>query len=328
MRLLGLLLLVFLCSCSGGDQVTRRRGDVSEIGRRISPLAYAWYARGVYHEGQGEMERAAYAYSAAINHDEKSGASWAALGRVLCKIELPSATEVFSKGLRKAERTAPIYLERSRCQLERAVNSSQGDKKPRSKGLHNLCVDAERALDLEPENPAVTRHLVDCFVHTGNLEKATRYERAASLYFGEPFITETEPGIFEVDLALRQGDLRLARSLALDLVRPGELAARAALWGKNELARDQAELVLAASPHDADALVTLVYLGDFPAELGVPQELSAAGVLLFAAVLRRSVSESAARTFISEYASVLAESTDPLVVSSRGRSKESSRNAF
>jgi len=320
MKLLWFLVLLALCSCSGSEQVTRRNGDVTELGRKISPLAYAWYARGVYHEGQGETEHAAFAFQAALNHDEKSGATWAALGRVLCKSQQQSAMEVFSKGLRKAERIAPIYLERSRCQLENILTRrTKGTKRTRSKSEHPVCVDAKRALKLEPENVAMSRHMVECLSQMGELERAARYERAAALYLGQPMVVDPEPVLFDVDRALHQGDLSSARSYALDLIRPGELAVRAALWGKSELARDQAELVLAASPHDADALVTLIYLGDYPEEIGVSQELSAAGILLFTAVLRRIVSESAARTFVAQHAAELAESTDPLVIASRRR---------
>ena len=55
----------------------RRRGDLEQAGRKVSPLAYAWYARGIHHEKLGELKRAARDYTAALKLDEKSGAAWA-----------------------------------------------------------------------------------------------------------------------------------------------------------------------------------------------------------------------------------------------------------
>src|SRR5690606_18249531 len=54
-RLLSLCLL--LCStavgCASRGDVVRRRGDVQRESRAISPVAYAWYVRGLYHERAG-----------------------------------------------------------------------------------------------------------------------------------------------------------------------------------------------------------------------------------------------------------------------------------
>src|SRR5690606_7700080 len=135
-------------------------GSATEVGRKVSSLAYAWYARGVYHEGQGDWERAALAFEVAIHHDEKSGAAWASLGRVLCNSEPQRATEVFSRGLRKAQRIAPIYLEKNRCKLqhERSRGASN-TRRSRSKSHQHVCVDAERAFSIEPDNVSVSRFL-------------------------------------------------------------------------------------------------------------------------------------------------------------------------
>lgn len=272
----------------------------------MSPLAYAWYGRGAHHEREGDFSSAARDYLAAIDHDPESGSAWAALGRVLCQTRDPEAHKIFERGLKAAERKAPLYVARGSCRLLQA----QGDKQR----ILAACADFSQAFRLEPHAPLHSAHYSDCMRQAGKFLEAERQERAARLFFGPSGGTSPEPTQGDVDRALLAGDLEKAQDLALELMSPGALAARAVLLGQSRLAREQAELVLSASPGDVDASAALLALGiDLPYSTDNLNGLSAPGLVLLFKVLKRDANSEIAHQFLNQYRQELLSAQDPLV---------------
>lgn len=297
---------VLLLSCATGGEVARRRGDALEHGRRIDPLAYAWYVRGAHHERRGEFSQAAHDYRAALSHDRASGRAWAALGRVLCQTNTKEAERTFERGLRKADRLAPIYTEMGRCRLSQAGATGRP--------LHQACENLAKAMSLEPHSRKVSQEYATCLRRAGRVQEAARQERAQRLFFRTTEGHAVEPTLGSVDQALLAGDLEEAQNQALELMSPGTLSARAALLGQTALARTQADLVLRASPSDADANVTLVALGDdLGPSIETLQDLSPPGLLLLFRIIKRTGHEKVALHFLDETREQLLRSDDPLI---------------
>ncbi len=307
-----ILTLLLLCSCSTGEEVSRRRGDVLQTARSISPVAYAWYARGRHHETLGDFTRAERDFRAAVRSDPQSSAAWAALGRVACRRGLEPARRLFERGLAKADRAAPILEERGLCRIAHAGNNRQK--------LVRACEDLREAMTLEPHKRAMSEGYAGCLEESGQRGKSARIRRAARLYLGKNPSDAKDPTLEQVDRALRAEDLEGAQQGALTLMSPGSLAVRAWFHGKAELAAAQAQLVLDASPSDPDAMVTMMALGR--RNLDLPQSLdglSDVGVVLLALVLRRHAPPRASRQFLDEYRKELEASSDPLVRSALAR---------
>lgn len=295
-----------LWSCASGEEVTRRRGEWIQDGRRISPVAYAWYARGRHHEKKGDFSGAARDYRAALDHDAQSGSAWAALGRVLCQQQDPAAQRAFERGLRSADRPALIHLERGACRLA----LSRGNQRR----ILGACSDFAEALRLEPHVERISTRYVDCLRRAGQFQAAERHERAARLYFGVRAGSSAEPTLPAVDRALLAGNLEQAQDLALELMGPGALAPRALLLGQSRLAREQAELVLLAAPSDPDARVALLALGaELPASTQTLRDLSAPGILVLFLVLKREANAEAAHHFLNQNRQELQSTGDRLV---------------
>lgn len=302
------LMIGLLSSCATSDQISRRRGDVLQTGRRISPVAYAWYVRGRHNESMGNFSRAERDYRAALRSDPRSGASWAALGRITCRHGFEPARRLFERGLRKADRKAPILKEQGRCRIAHADESRQR--------ISRACKDLRQALRLEPDKREMSDVYAACLSAAGRGLESSRVKRAARLYLGRLPSSPRAPSLEVVDQALRAGDLPAAQDAALTLMNPGTLAARAVLVGQPELAKEQAQLVLSASPSDPDANVTMMALreGDIrPPE--TLEDLSAPGIVLLVQVLRRHVSIRVSESFFHEYRDQLADTADPLVKS-------------
>jgi hypothetical protein len=115
-----------------------------------------------------------------------------------------------------------------------------------------------------------------------------------------------------VDGALERGDLRKARSLAVQARLPsGLVAVRAVALGLPELASEQARLVLAADPRDADAWIALLTATDllgntaaFQRTLSMPfgyARLDPLSVRLMTEVLARRVGPEAAAAWLRAY---------------------------
>lgn len=249
---------------------------------------------------------AARDYQAVLDHDPESGSAWAALGRVRCQTDAKEASRIFARGLRRADRRAPVYTERGLCRLASAGKTERL--------ISAACDDFLEAMKLEPHSQGPSEHYAACLRRAGRPQAAARQERARRLFFGAPPAPPSEPSLHFVDRALLAGDLEGAQTLSLELMSPGALATRAALLGRNELARTQADLVLRASPADADASVTLLALGTLlPASTDTLQGLSPTGLLLLFKLIKRTGNEKLAHQFLDESREQLMRSGDPLV---------------
>jgi hypothetical protein len=163
----------------------------------------------------------------------------------------------------------------------------------------------------------------------GRNQEAGRVERAYELFTGlvvnSGATTPTRRELLlAIDQAIWRGDLQEAADRALTVITPGELAARAALWGRVELARAQTKFVLAADPFDADAraaqLVSSPRGEDDREEnsqvggwQGDSASLSPVSVLLIVQHLRRTVGDAAAEHFLLQHRTTLRSAEDPLV---------------
>jgi len=236
-----------LPSCGGlQKKVERRRDQQIEVGRRVSGVAYAWYARARFLHRQGELVLAREAYREALDADPRSGAAYAGLGASYCETERTMASETFARGLRKADETLPIYLARGRCELLWGEPAQ-------------ALVTAEQAFSLEPAAPETSALLVDALASTGRLAQAQRVERAQRMFAGLGKTTiEAEAGTAAVDSALRRGDLARAEALSLEVMPASHFAARALALGHVEYAAEQAALVFAAAPNDRTAWAVLL----------------------------------------------------------------------
>lgn len=328
-RLLSLCLL--LCStavgCASRGDVVRRRGDVQRESRAISPVAYAWYVRGLYHERAGDLARAARDFGQATRTDPRSGNSWAAWGRVLCDADPLLAGSLFAEGLRRSDRKAPLYLERAACTLRRhqALSTETTNISPEEAARE----DAQQALRLEPKSPRASALLAECYRALNRPEDAASVERAFALWSGRTLDnaalrgadhgrveSDDESDLMALDEALWSEDLEQARTVSLTLVTPGELAARAALWGKTKIAKAQATFVLAADPFDPDAQVVLLFLGVESDDFDTPDHaLSPSGLALFAQHLSRTVGPHEAMLFVERQREALQVAPDPFVES-------------
>lgn len=301
------LALLFLCvtsACASAGPIERKTDGVVWSGRPVSSEAYAWYARGLHHEARGEGEEARYSFEQATSADPKSGSAWAALGRLQCADDLERAQLIFSTGREHAQEQLPLLLERAACLL----HHEQPQRALR---------DAQEALQRAPRSGEVTALLEEIWLALGDPIRARQTRLAFTQFVPEHAAArrselaqgEAPPSFLELDRAITQGALSLSRGRAIGLLSPGELALRCFALGQTELARAQAELVLATDPDQADAALTLILLEE-PADshveltttpgamLAAFDDLSSLGLLLYARHLSRAVGSREAQLFL------------------------------
>lgn len=283
-----------------------------EMGRHIPAQAYAWYARGMHFEKTGHLQEAEFAYQAAIDMDRQSGSAWASLVRVRCQKSDRKALEAAAQGLSHALRHAPIFTERARCLL-----TTWKTKLPQRKAtdlVQRALGDARAAVELEPSYVPGNRLTVKIYRALSQDAKAESWERAYELFTGSSLFEE-KPPVPHVDELLAQARLGEARIQAAGLVAPGELAVRALALNRPQVALEQAQMILRASPHDADASLVLLLSEDHGNALHVNQirgQLSPIGVIVFVAHLKRTAGSEAARAFWKQASADLTVSDDPL----------------
>ena len=186
---------------------------------------------------------------------------------------------------------APAFLERARCGL--ASGELEGARR-----------DALRAVELAPSDDDSSLLVAEIAERRGDAEEARRYRlgvRVRGVSVPREVLPVAKAGVGDVDRALSAGDLAGARRAAIGArMAPAMVALRAVALGKGALAREQAGLVLAADPADADARVALLASADLVGDAAgfavgleaVPERGTAPsllGRLLLAEVLRRRV---------------------------------------
>jgi len=340
------LLALGLAGCGfGADNVTRVYSGHEVAGPYITPEAYAHYAQGILDERAGQLGKAEREYQAALLEDDSSPDLWARLGAVECRSgKDPSRSFAQAESLDAS--FAPLFRERARCAL------TKGDAR-------GALTAAERAVALDPDDEDASLLVARAYVKLGRAADARRWLLA--LLLRDPTSTgareahrEVAPGTEPapalppdpfgarrpgerratragVDRALAQGDDASARRLAKSAgIGPGELALRAAALGRAQLAKAEAERVLAADADDSDALVAALTAASLEGDRAAfetalsgfgpePLDPSPLAVRLLGELLARRVGPDSAETWRRAWA--LPAAADPLEASVEARAQ-------
>jgi hypothetical protein len=250
-----LLGLAMALGCGAAPKVERRVGGQAQMGRSIPGEAYAWYARGQFHEREGHPEPAEYAYGQAVRADSASGAAWAGLLRTRCARSAEEAWETLDRAEARALEPLPVLLSASACAV-------------RHKMAGHAVAWARSALELEPGSEEASRALEVALATSGNRAAADAVARAFYLYRGYPLRRDpklaAEHVLYELtearklaDYALVEGELEEARRISVGTLTDGELALRALLLNRPEIARSLAQKVLFLDAEDGEASLAL-----------------------------------------------------------------------
>lgn len=358
------LLCLAAAGCSSTpSSVDRVHDGKSWRGRYIHSFSYAWYARGAHLEARGLLREAEAAYLEAVSHDPDSGSLWARVGAVRCLRGAAGAGRAFEAGWSTGNDRSLLLVERGRCALrskdfEAALQDGRAAvrRSPRSIEASLLTIDALLGLDRSEEAmrwlDALAAFAPGALqVHTRRIEEArsrrdvARERRARELRLAlvshqtlerpavDPEVEVRGPAA--IDAAIRAGDLELASRRATMLgMRSAEVALRALALGRPDLARTQAELVLAADPGESNGRIALwladdLVSGNTQAQTWTvptagqlrpgssPGDLHPLAVLLFGELLDRRVGSLAGDLW--REAHPVATSTDYLVERVRAR---------
>jgi tetratricopeptide (TPR) repeat protein len=317
-------------ACSSGPAVARVVNGHDIDGRFIAPEAYAAYLEGALFEEQGNAKAAEAAYVRALGEDSGAGEIWAHLGRVRCSTDQRASDGNFAKARSLGPNVGEVWLSDARCGLER------GDAARARRS-------AERAAALDPRNVEASLLVVEALVRSGDRAAADRWLHAARLLYPEaaglPDSLEavsassrrnpaqadppTRPrpwarrdAVEAVDGALRIGDADAARSAAVRAhLGTGWLALRAVELGQVNLAKETAEMTLAAEPGNVEARVAALAAADLshdesafrkwtsplPADADTTSALAAR---VMAALLERRVGAGPGRAFTEGWATL------------------------
>ena len=309
--------------CAGGPAVARVVNGHDIDGRFIGPDAYAAYMEGALLEEQGDLRGADAAYQRALDEDGGAGEIWARLGRVRCSSNPRASDAAFQWAKAKGPRIGEVWVADARCGLERG-NAARARSS------------AERAAALDPGNVEASLLVIEALVMTGDRVTAERWLRATRLLYPEAAglpdsleavsastrrttakitpPTSARPwagrdAIEALDGALRTGDADAVRSAAVHAhVSTGWLALRAVELGQQGLAKESAEMTLAAEPSNVDARVAALAAADLSRDDGalrrwagklpdVREPTSALAARVMGALLERRVGAAAGRAF-------------------------------
>ena len=251
------LLCLVLCllgsevACSFSSQVTRSRGGIAEIGRKVPSAARAWYLRGTRLEQNGQIAGARLAYSKASKIDPLAGSPKAALGRLLCLDAPNQALKYLAAELLNTDEQEPLLVELAYCHLK------QG------KAL-KAEVAALKAIALNPRSEKATTSLVLALSFQGRSKSARLsnavLEQMQSARLKPQSHSKTNrkllpSSVKQIDFFLRQKNYSKAEALALEFTSLGDLACRAYSLGQLKYALALSKLLATSEPHQADALV-------------------------------------------------------------------------
>lgn len=318
------------CAFTAGS-VTRIADGVEHEQAAVSTEAYAYYARGVVLEEQGDLRTALTQFRAALVEDPGSAEVHARVGSVECKLaqgdgdsHAERADEEFERAFTLDASSSAAWSLAARCAahrkrfpdaLEKARKAASFD--PDSVELSLRVVEyAERCGDLtvarawldgllarKPDSHEALRAALAFAERHGDAARRVRAERELAAH---GFATKSE---HDLHAALRRADLDEARSAAIRLrLSPGALALAAARESTASAAASQAALVLSADPNDSDAWVAALVAADLegdraeierllresPTEPSRPNPLA---LELLAALLERLAGDDARRAW-------------------------------
>jgi tetratricopeptide (TPR) repeat protein len=281
--------------CASSTGVTRSVGGRLVRGRFVTDDAYAAYLRGALLEAQGNREAALTAYTEGARYDPDSPELLTKIGALICDRQDASGIHPRAKPGAVFDRAAAIdpgyeeaWTERARCHLKRAeladaeraarVAVSLDPNRVETALLLAIVLERQERVaeaakwlqGLVVRNPASieAQEAMAAFAErTRDEARRDAAERALAALGGRSnrntLAAKPRASVGDVDAALARGAFGQARRLALAArISSGTLALRAAAMGAASFAKDQAELVLAADPADADARIAAVVAAD------------------------------------------------------------------
>jgi len=342
---LGAAVLAALTAALAGcpsARVTRVVDGLEIEGRFVSPRAYAAYAEGAEAEARGRLAEALEAFARAVRHDPDSVELWTRLGAVRCQLgQRDQARKAFSNAedldpdfeplwraraqcaeaqgrdaaaLGWAARAAALDPERDETTLFYARLLEQGGREIEAARWHRgLVVRRPHSVQAWRALEAFAARAGDAAWQSYAARELRGLSESRRLVALEPDGARppAEQARRRVDRALATGDLKAARQIARSAhLDPRLLAARAIAVGQAELAREQAELLLAADPADADARIAMALAADLLGEAERAAELmrelpadafpaSHVGRLLMGELLERHVGPEAAQRWLA-----------------------------
>ena len=281
--------------CASSSAVTRSVRGRLVRGRFVTDDAYAAYLRGALLEAQGKREAALGAYTEGARHDPNSPELLTKIGALICDKQGTAgaaSSETPGAAFERAEAIDPAYeeawTERARCFLKRgqladaehaarvAVSLDPNGTEPAvllslalerlgrideaQKWLEGLVVRSSASIEAHEAMAAFAERTHDDARHAAAERALT--ELGAHANRKNPAV-KARTTVADVDAAIARGAFDEARRLALAArVSSGSLALRGAAVGAASFAKEQAELVLAADPVDADARIAAAIAAD------------------------------------------------------------------
>lgn len=243
--------LVSCCACSFQSNTQRNIGGQLVDGRRISPEAYAQFARASYAEHTHRLGEAEKGYWKALQLDPKSPALWSRLGAIRCALNQDNGSSEFEQAHQLAPLFAPAALRHSSClelrgEWEKATSL------------------AEHAVQLAPDSETANKSWARLLRHGGKTEKSALVALAFSLRHPEirpsPTAGEERHSMFSPNFAGETKPIgSRARRMAPSAIAP---ALTALNQGDPELARERITPLLRASPADPNCLIVALLVAE------------------------------------------------------------------
>jgi Tfp pilus assembly protein PilF len=298
------------CAVFGSETVTRKVHGKLEDGRFVSQTAYLAYARGALAESAHQLDVAERDYLEAARADGASADVWTRVGAVRCaEHEAAASAAAFARAESIDSTYAPLWSERATCAM------ANGD-------LASARQNALRSLALDPSHDETTLLLATIERRDGKPDEARRWLRGLAARSGSVGSSRALVALKEDTTAMSAEDPKTAALRRLDdaivanrtrearrraseaRLSPSALSLRALALGNATLAKEEAALVVAADPTDADARIALLVaadalgdsiaetraLSDLPAHSTTPSPLATA--LLSSLLARRGFSEA------------------------------------
>lgn len=252
----GLAATLLSVACATPSTTQRIVAGRTLEGRYVAPEAYAAMMHAELLAAQGKTRQAYAAYQEASEVAGYGPEVWTRLGALGCQLKLPDYGDAFAKAAARDQDYEPLWRARAACAL--------------SRGEPALALQAaERATALDPNQPYNSELAVQALSQLRQTTAASHWQRAFKLLdlrnasSPEPAIPSAQTTQAALDQALRDHDLPRARRHALRIrLDPSALALHALQLGLPRAAMEQAQLVLAANPLDADARVAALCAAD------------------------------------------------------------------
>jgi tetratricopeptide (TPR) repeat protein len=306
------LAAALVASCHVGPDVTRLSHGEDVEGHFVYPDAYAAYLQGTLLEASGDPDGAASSYEAALRLDPAAAEIWSRLGVARCTRNRLRSDFALTRATALGPNLEAVWLALAEC------DTARGD-------ASNAVAHARRAAALAPLDRDATRAVANALDAAANSVEAARWRRGLALLRPEVHEDAASVGVARrteasaaVDRAIVAGDADDARAAAIaGRISRAELSFRALAFGRLDLAKQEAARILSEEPGNADARAAALVAADLTRDdaafgygaSALPEtrtRLSAAGVLLMEALLKRRAGDVAVRAWTDATACVTA----------------------